>query len=393
MDEQLLKFIALHRDDDTARLLLSADKYPGVDVRLAVSQIESGKKAALKLPEWHSVSDIVYPSSLSLEQCSSQATALFKQRFIHEGDSVADITGGLGVDCYYMSKKASHATYFERSEELCEAAKHNFTLLGAGNISVIHSTTDSATVARRPYFDLIFADPARRGKASQRVYALEDCEPDILALKDVLLEKCDSLLVKISPMADISHTVKLLPESAEIHILSVANECKEVLLLLRKGFMGEPKIVCSDLTAYGDLTSQFSFVPSEEESATASFSSETGKYLYQPGKAVLKGGAFKLVSERFSIAKLAPSTHLYTSDKLSEDFPGKIFEIQKLFDWNKQTIALLRKEVRNAELLSVNFPLDTKALRSRLGIPDGSSTRLVATTLGSRKVILQLAAL
>jgi len=385
MDRSLQNFILEHENDDTARLLFSASRYPDIDIRRAADLIEARRKASSKIPDWYSVPAIDYPSGLSLEQCSSYATALYKQRFVPECAIHADITGGLGVDCFQMSRKSSESWYFERDKALCDAAKGNFKLLGARNINVICS--DHIDDSR--HYNLIFVDPARRGKTSQRVYSLSDCEPDIVQLKSNLLKLCDRLLVKISPMADISRVLQLLPETTEIHILSVGNECKEVLVLMGNGTK-KPRIVCCDLTSEGKEVYRFEFNIGDEENSNAKFADNIGCYLYQSGRAILKSGAFKLVSERFALEKLAPSTHLYTSDSLVEDFPGRIYRVQNVMPWNKETIAVLKSDKSPAELLSINFPLDTKDLRSKLRLKDGSGRRIVATTFQNRKIIINL---
>ena len=380
MEESLAKFIVEHGDDDTSRLVLSASRFPGIDVRLASTMIEARRKAASKLPQWHACPYIEYPSSLSMEQCSSQATALYKQAFVPEGCTMADITGGLGVDCFYMSRKAKEAFYFERSEELCNAARNNFPRLGAKNVTVCCS--DHIDASRS--YGLIYADPARRGARSERVYSVRDCEPDIVSLKSDLLKLSDRLLVKISPMADVSSTLELFPEATQLHIVSSGNECKELLVFIDRKEAGTGcRIVCADLTPAGETL--FEFTPAEEENASTIYADHIGKFLYQPLKAVLKGGAFKLLSERYSLKKLAPSTHLYTSDTAISSFPGRIYEVEKVLEWNKRTLSSLKKEIPAAEMLSVNFPIATDELRRRSGIAEGSKKRILATTLGGGK--------
>ena len=400
MDEAFVKFILEHAGDDVSRLLLGASKWPQIDMPLAAATIEARRKASSKLPSWYAHPEIVYPSSLSLEQCSSQATAIYKQQFCRRphpscpapsGHLIADITGGLGVDSYFLSLVADKVYYHERQQQLCEAARHNFAVLGADNIEV--SCTDHIDTSRR--YELIYADPARRGAASERIYSIADCQPDIISLRETLFELSDRILVKISPMADLSRTVELLPETSQIHIVSAGGECKEILLLMEKDFrrsgdgLDEPLIVAADLDASGRELWKFEFHPTEESSATTSYALSPGKYLYQPGKALLKSGAFKLVGRRFGLSKLAPSTHLYTSDVLRPDFPGKIYEIEEVMDWNKRNAAELSKSLPGAELQAINFPLDTNALRRRLSLKDLPAAHLFATTLGTKKILIK----
>lgn len=380
MEESLAKFILEHGDDDTSRLILSSSKFPGIDVKVAATMIEARRKAAVKLPQWYACHHIEYPSSLSMEQCSSETTALYKQRFVPDGCTMADITGGLGVDCFYMSRRAKDAFYFERSEDLCRAATNNFAELGATNIKV----TCSDHIDSSRHYNLIYADPARRGARNERVFSVRDCEPDMVLLKNGLLELSERLLIKISPMADVSNTMKLFPEASQIHIVSTGNECKELLVFIDRNETGKDcRIVCTDITQGRETA--FEFTSAEENGAVPEYADHIGRFLYQPYKAVLKGGAFKLLSERLGIGKLAPSTHLYTSDRRIEGFPGKVYEVEKVLEWSKSTAALMKKEVPAAEMLSVNFPVATDELRRRLGITEGTKRRILATTLGGGK--------
>lgn len=385
--EEFTKFIVEHAGDDTSKLLFAAGRYPGVDLHKAAVVIEARRKAAVKLPLWFSHPQIEYPSSLSLEQCSSQATALYKQRFVPENSTLADITGGLGVDCFFMSRKARKAYYFERKRELCEAARLNYSILGADNIEVCES--DHISSGRT--YDLIYADPSRRGKSSQRIYSIEDCEPDILSLKDRLLTLADTVLVKISPMADISRTLAQIPEIREIHVLSVENECKEILLVLRREESatqpGSIPLVCADIASNGTV-SEFRFSLNEERCATPEYASSVGSFLFVPGKHILKAGAFKSVAVRYGLKKLSVSSHLYTGDAVCGAFPGKTFRVVEAFDWNKNAIEKLREQYAALEMTGVNFPLDTASLRKRLAIPAGGNFHLYATTLGLRKVCI-----
>ncbi|MBQ0024388.1 MAG: SAM-dependent methyltransferase [Bacteroidales bacterium] len=377
IDGATIDFVLAHEKDDTSSLLFAAASYRDIDMKTAVRLIEARRKAASKLPSWYACSSIDYPSSLSLEQCSSEATALYKQRFVREGDVVADITGGLGVDSWALSGKASRLCYFERQELLCEAARSNFAALGVSNVEI--ACRDSIDSSRS--YDLVFADPARRSKTSRRVYALEDCEPDILQLKPLLLSLAPRLLVKISPMADISQMLRLFPDCSEVHVVSSAGEVKELLLYIVRDFEKSgtaPRIFAGD----------FSFAPEDEHNAKPRYASSIGRYIYSPNKAVLKSGAFKLLCERYGVEKLDVSTHLYTSDRQIPDFPGKRWTVVGVEKWNKETASSLRQRYSSLELTALNFPLDTAALRRRLKIADGGDEHLFATTVASQKMII-----
>lgn len=384
-EDPFIRFILEHAYDDTSKLLFASDRYRGIDVRKAAGVIEARRKAAVKLPEWFTYPEIRYPSPLALEQCSSQATALYKQRFVKEGSRIADITGGLGVDCYYMSRKAREAAYLERNPELCEAAKANFELLGARNIFVTNSDDHNSL---NTFYDLIFADPARRSADKRRVYSVSDCEPDILTLKEELLQKSDALLVKLSPMADIKECLRLFDNISEIHIVASSGEVKEVLVLCRNGAKSgeDTPIICADITKNG--INEFTFTIREEENASCMPADEVKKYLFQPSKAITKAGAFKLPSSRFGLEKLAPSTHLYTADFPLSGFPGKIYEVAQVLPFTGTTIGCLRHKYPCAEVVALNVPSDTAAIRKKLGIKEGNDVRIYATTVGRNKIFI-----
>ena len=380
-DEKFIRFILEHDGDDPTRLLLSAGRWPEIDVRRAARAIEARRKIRDKVPSWYANPELDYPGSLPLEQCSSEATARYKQAFVPEGGRIADLTGGLGVDCWAMSRRAAEAHYCERNPELCAAARHNFAALGTTNITVHEGDGVEWLRAQKQGFDLIYLDPARRDKAARRVYDIADSEPNLVEIKNLLLDHTPRVLAKISPMADIARTLEQFPETRQLHIVEAQGEVKELLLLLEPG-TGTPFIrACSD-----DRT--FDFRPEEENAAVARYADRIGRYLLQPAKALRKAGAFRLLSERFALAKLAPSTHLYTADEPVEGFPGKCLEMEDVLEWSHAAEKDLRSRYDRLEITSLNFPLDTEALRRRLGIAGGGDRHVFATTLSDKKKIL-----
>ena len=393
-----------HAGDDPQRLLLSADRWPEIDVRRAARNIGARAKIRTKIPSWYAHPELEYPGSLPLEQASSEATALYKQAFVPQGARIADLTGGLGVDCWFMSRRACEAHYCERNGDLCAAARHNFSALGDSSIAV-HEGDGIEWLAQQPeHFDLIYLDPARRDAASRRVYDIADCEPNLLEVKNIIFEKSDRILAKISPMADISRTLSQFPEARELHVLAVAGEVKELLVLLeapgenssdadvknawRASSGSEPLIVAHDILH--DTAHHFEFRPSEEPTAEVRYAASIGKYLLQPSRAVLKAGAFRLLSERYNLEKLAPSTHLYTADTIPEGFPGKCFRVESVLEWSKASTRQIKQDYDRLEMTALNFPLATDALRTRLGIPGGGTHHLFAATLSdkSKKLII-----
>ncbi|MBQ3742341.1 MAG: SAM-dependent methyltransferase [Bacteroidales bacterium] len=397
-EENFSNFVLAHDDDDPARLLLSAGRWPGIDVRRAARAIEARRKVRDKIPSWLAHPAIDYPSSLSLEQCSSEETARYKQAFVPAGGTdaagvgaVADLTGGLGVDTWMLAQRAATVDYCERNPELCAAARHNFAELGLTHVTV-HEGDGVAWLRSHPgRFALIYLDPARRGGGrsgsnGRRLYDIADCEPNLLEILPLLLEKADLVLAKISPMADITRTLSQIPEIRELHVVAAAGEVKEILLLMEplpeSGQQGAPKIVAAD----GGI--RFEFTPDEEPAAEVRYAETVGRYLFQPSKALRKAGAFRLLSARFGLAKLAPSTHLYTGDTPTPDFPGKTFEVTEVLPWNNATIKAIRQRFDRLDLTALNFPLDTDALRHRLSLPAGGPTHAFATTLSDRQKVL-----
>ena len=398
-DDAYIRFVMEHEGDDPGRLLLSADRWPGVDVRRAARNIAARAKIRTKIPAWYAHPELEYPGSLPLEQASSEATALYKQAFVPDGGRIADLTGGLGVDCWFMSRRAAEAHYCERNSELCAAARHNFAALGDASICVHVGDGIEWLTRQTERFDLIYLDPARRDSAARRVYDITDCEPNLLSVKDLLLSKTVRVLAKISPMADISRTLAQFPEARQLHVLAVSGEVKELLLILEAGGDGEPHIVAHDIMHQSPNTPDaaatatahhFEFRPQEEPAAQVHYAESIGKFLFQPSKAVLKAGAFRLLSERYNLAKLAPSTHLYTADTLPESFPGKRFEVESVLEWSKASIRHLKQTYEKLEMTALNFPLATDALRQKLGIAGGGTRHLFATTLadGRKQIVI-----
>lgn len=345
--------------------------------RIFKAEQEEGKRlSASKLPAWNNIDGIIYPARISMEQCSSLATAAYKASLV-SGESLIDLTGGFGVDCATISQGFERSTYIERQARLCEIAKHNFELMGL-DIAVVNSDCKEY-IEDMPKFSTIFIDPARRDSKGGKVVSISDCEPDICAIKQKLIEKCDNLLVKLSPMLDITKALEALPETSEIHVVSVGNECKELLFLI-DGRDGNPTIRCVNLPS--DET--FVFTLEMEQTATITVSMPS-IYLYEPNSAIMKAGAFKSVATQFNLAKLHPNSHLYTSDRYVDNFPGRKFRIEGITGAHRNDM----KGIEKANIAVRNFPASVDELRRKLKIKDGGDTYLFATTLcdGSHRII------
>ena len=412
---ELEAFVASHLNDDTSRLLLSARRYPGIDVPAAVQQIEARRQIRTKLPEWYADPRLMMGGRLAAEQCSSERTARYKRSLVC-GRSLCDLTGGMGVDFYYMSQGLERAVYVEHQPQLCEAARHNLAVLGATHAEVceadavsflasVGGSLPSSALSSVPLApsaatdgvrlaDTIYLDPARRAADGSRVYDLRDCEPDVVALRDALLRRCARLVVKVSPMADLSRLLEQLPGVAEVHVVAVRNECKEVLLVLdADGVLGggedgamAPRVCCVDFLSAREV--RFAFGWEEEAGARSQFATEVGAYLYEPDVTLLKAGAFRVVGQRFGLEKLDVNSHLYTSDRLASDFPGRVFAVGETIPFHSRCLKTLKHSVPQANISARNFPLSADSLRARTGIRDGGETYLFASRMSGGQPVL-----
>lgn len=405
-----IDFIIANEGADTNRLLLSGNKGGGdIDMSLCVKCILARGKMKIKAPLWYENESLVYPFAVSVEQGSSQTTAILKREIIGEaickdGKSkyiTADLTGGMGIDSFFIAANSEKHYYFERNRELCEATEYNFKQLGAQNIictnkDITENNCEALKELANKDISLLYIDPARRNKTNSKTIQLQDYEPNLLEILPQMFEVSPLVLVKISPMADIKLNLKLLPQTSRVYVVAVDNECKELLFMLERDFKGEePQIICKNLSSKGSRQNcitpdkSFTFTLSSEESAIAQLATAVEKYLYEPGKDIMKGGAYKLLTERFQCRKLATSTHLYTSSEKIEDFPGKIFKVEEVMEFNKKAIKDIASRYPAADLTARNFPIDTNALKKLSGIKDGGDHHIFAVTLtNNRKTII-----
>lgn len=384
IDEQTLAFIQAHAGDDVRQLALQASRYPQVNMRVAVTQIEGLRLASAKLPSWAATEGLIYPVRLSMEQCSSEQTARYKASLVG-GERLADLTGGFGIDCSYMADSFSKTTYIERNEELCRIAEHNFALLGKA-ISVINAHSENV-IESLPHHDWLFVDPARRDGAGNKVVALSDCEPNVCLLEQLLIEKATKVMIKCSPMLDISQALRDLHSVSEVHIVSVNNECKELLLILEKG--GGHDIATHTINFQGSRIQKFTYADREESVAECEYTSSVGRYLYEPNSSLMKAGCYRLLATRWNLKKLHQNTHLYTSGTLIADFPGRVFEVKDVCGFSKRELRELTSRLKKANIAVRNFPERPDSLRKRLGLTDGGDDYLFATTLyDERKVLI-----
>ena len=384
---ETLRFIEENIRADVRSLALQAKKYPQVDMAMAVVQIAGRQIAEAKVPSWYRTEGLLYPKHLSMEQCSSEATAIYKAGLV-DGDTFADLTGGFGIDCSFLSRKFKQADYVERQTELCELAMHNFPLLGL-KIGV-HNEDGVEYLKQMHPVDVLFLDPARRDGHGGKTVAISDCEPDVSALEDLLVEKAKKVMVKLSPMLDLSLALKALKYVREVHIVSVNNECKELLLILEKSTDSlEIVIHCEQITSTGEHQ-HYAFTQEQERTSDCPLAAEVGVYLYEPNASILKAGAYRSLTQAYPVKKLHASSHLYTSPYYIEGFPGRRFQVEAVSGFGKKELKTLLQGLEKANLTIRNFPSSVAELRKRLKLKEGGECYLFATTLSDEsKVIIK----
>lgn len=488
MNQATLDFIRQHQDDDVRQLAFLGSKYPEVDMPFALDQIRGRKMARVKLPRWASIDGIIYPPHISMEQCSSEQTALYKAELAarllglspsssengeekekesenasnlhlseicefagkgavdsefakneatckkqqiltesaenvneikeepHEGDfseetGFVDLTGGFGVDFSYIASRLGvKSMYVERQTHLCEAAKENFGRLGLKNaivkngdgIEVLHSFASKKEAAASDSLGitedqsqsllktnlglkLIFIDPARRDDAGNKVVSLKDCTPDVTLLQEEMLSKADYVIIKLSPMLDWHRAVSELNCVKEVHIISVNNECKELLLVLSARNMGNLRIYCVN-DAQSFVCDELDMESSSVKIALSTL--EEMQYLYEPNASLMKAGCFSVLSERYGARMLSKNSHLFVSREPIAVFPGRSFRIIAVSSFNKKELKRHLSGITKANIATRNFPLSVAELRKRLKLKDGGETYIFATTLSDESHVL-----
>lgn len=425
MNDKTREFVAMHRDEDVRELALKAKRVDGLDLPLALDQIAGWQIASKKLPHWASCEGIVYPPHISMEQCSSQFTAQYKSEITQtllvpsataharvsdsaESDTLvakramADLTGGFGVDFSYLARGFSQATYVERQRHLCELAEHNMAALGLDQARIVCGDGVEYLSQMDPV-DFIYLDPARRDEHGSRTYAIEDCTPNVLELRDLLLAKSRFTLVKLSPMLDWRKAVVDFDGAVrEVHIVATGNECKELLLVLGRPAQANARDSVDGAGSYQCLAPHVFCVNDDQridyDSAEYTQGLRIGgkplpdakRYLYEPNASIMKAGCFDLVEERFGVTQIGPSSHLFVSEQQIADFPGRGFAIEAVGSMNKKDTKRLLNGVKQANIAVRNFPLTAPQLRKKLKLADGGTVYLFGTTMqGGGHVLLR----
>lgn len=380
MNELTCDYIKANADGDIRQLALKKEE--GVDMPFALDQIAGRQTARRKLPSWAAIDGIVYPPHLSMEQCSSEQTARYKasvaKRFTDRGRLI-DITGGFGVDFSFMVEAFNEGTYVERQEHLCSIAKENLKLLGLESKSKVVCADGVEYLKKMEPAALLFVDPARRDANGGRTFGIADCTPDVITLKDLLVGKADYVMIKLSPMLDWRKAVSDMgSEVGEVHIVSVDGECKDLLLVMSKRYNGLERIYCVN------DESVFDYAPNDNGSLDIA-SPSVGAYLYEPNASVMKAGCFAQIGCSFSMKQIGHNSHLFVSNKLVSDFPGRCFVIDRITTMNKKELKTSLSDIGKANITVRNFPMQVADLRKRLKISEGGSTYIFATTLADNK--------
>ena len=394
MNEATREFIRQHRQEDVRLLALRGTKDPEVDLAFALQQIDGYRRAQEKLPSWAAVEGILWPTHLSMEQCSSEQTARYKAEVAGSGGLFVDLTAGFGVDAAFIAKGFQRAVCVELQPELYALSSSNFKILGLPQIEVVNGNGVEYlhTMASA---DLVFIDPARRDEHGGRTYGIADCTPNVLEIIDELLGKAQRVMIKLSPMLDWRKAVEDIGRQhvSAVHIVSVANECKELILKVKESKgekVKETKVVCMNLQPDGSREC-FEFdadAPSPNKILHSSRS--TLHFLYSPNASIMKAGCFELLAERFGVTPLHQNSHLFVSEQEVSDFPGRGFIIERITSMNKRELKESLAGLTQANIAVRNFPISAEELRRRLKLRDGGDVYIFATTienLGHRLLI------
>jgi hypothetical protein len=377
LSNEQISFIQAHIQDTPTSLLLKHGKEKAFEI----AQIEARQKARLKLPTWYAEPRLVFPPAVSVEQSSSELTGNYKASLV-ANKNLIDATGGMGIDTYFFAKSCLSVTYVEQKEILVQCARYNFELLQTQNIRCIHGNSLDFLRQLPSSTDVIYLDPARRDADNRRVVGLRDCEPDVVAHLPLFLEKAKHILIKTAPLLDLKQTLNDLPNISKIHVVAVENECKELLLEIEQDENFPKNYLIKTINFKNDGSLQVYDFQWDNEANLAVKLSNPLRYVYEPNAAIMKAGAFKSIANSFDLAKIAPHSHLYTSDHLITAFPGRIFEVNALLKADSKALMPYLPDGK-ANLTIRNFPTTTDELRKKLKLKDGGDVYILATTLSN----------
>lgn len=358
--------------DSSEFVLKNASKYPAELLKAAANQIQLNKVIFKKVPEWSENREILAHQSINLEQSSSQITAEFKATFLN-GENALDLTGGLGVDSYFFSKKFKNFIHNEPDKKLSETVKYNFEKLKALNVKFLQHTAETFPFEKEN-FDWVYLDPSRRDESNNKIFKIEDCLPNLVEIQPVLFRNTDNIMVKFSPMLDIKQALSAIKNVKKVLIISEKNEVKELVFILSKHYESAPELVCVNL---GTSQLAFTFSYEHEVKATVRYNDPMA-YLYEPNSSIMKAGAFNSIAEKFGLFKIAKNSHLYTSEILKTNFPGRLFTIKRVTNYNKKSLNSI-VNTKTANISCRNFPLKPEEVRKQLNWKEGGETYLFLT--------------
>lgn len=376
------QYINANLEVDLQKLALKGSLFDGIETAELIEQIQSKLKCKKKLPSWFNTSKIYYPGKVSIEQTSSEITADFKSQLVF-GKSLIDLTGGFGVDSFYFSKHINHVVHCEINETLSDIVKHNFEVLNQNNIECIKGDGLELLTQNNEQYDWIYLDPSRRNEQRQKRVFVEDCTPDVSKHLEALFQFSDNILVKMSPMLDIQAGLNVMQPTRAVYVVAVNNEVKELLFVLKKGYSADPKIQAVNLNTN---QASFEFLIRDEQDMSPKFNPPL-KYLYEPNAAVLKAGGFKSIAQVFGVSKLDQHTHLYTSNRLIQSFPGKVYRVSDVLPYQKK---LLKRRFSglNANVKIRHFPMSVEQIKKDFNINDGGNLFLIFCIFNKQKNVI-----
>ncbi|MBO6881804.1 RsmD family RNA methyltransferase [Winogradskyella sp.] len=379
---EVQEFINSHINSDVSSLLLKGLPFEGIDAKLIIEQIEAKKRSEKKLPTWFKAENIYFPNKLNIEQTSSEITAQYKADLV-SGKKLIDLTGGFGVDTYYFSKQVEKVIHCELNTELSDIVAHNYRKLQVSNVECRNKNGIEILKKLDQQFDWIYIDPSRRDNSKNKVFLITDCSPNVKSFQSLFLKYAENVMIKTSPLLDISATLIDLENVKQIHVVAVNNEVKELLWILERNYSGS--VLIKTINIQKDNQQTFDFYYDEESTAKADYSIPLN-FLYEPNSAILKAGAFNSVSSNLGVKKLHKHSHLYTSETLI-DFPGRRFNIENVVPFNKKAFSKLK--IQKANITTRNFPLSVADIRKKFKVKDGGTIYLFFTTnLEDEKIIL-----
>lgn len=381
LNKKVQNFIHDHLNEDISKLILKGSPFPDIKIQDIIEQIIAKKKCENKLPSWYQTENVYYPNKLNIEQTSSEITAAYKANLIF-GKSIIDVTGGFGVDSFYFAKRFENVIHCEIEKELSAIVTHNFEILKVSNMETVVADGLDFVMKNSTHFDWIYADPSRRNDAKGKVFLLQDCLPNIPENLKSLFEKTNHILLKLSPVLDLTSGINDLKFVKEIHVVAVQNEVKELLFILEKGYQNGIQIKTVNIKK--ETREEFNSV--YHAAVDASFSNPKG-YLFEPNAAILKAGLFNDVSHQLKIDKIQVNSHLYTSNNIVL-FPGRTFKILYQTSYDKKNLKKLIPS-QKANITTRNFPQTVAQIRKKIGFKEGGDLYLFFTTnLQNKPIVL-----